>query len=204
MDLVCGQVQHSGILAKEEDRVTAGQQIGVSGKEGQTTGPHLQFEVWGQPGRTGGAHQDPAACLAGATTPGGTTTTPGGTVSTTFGVDVPYFQDGMSLAQAKRKGMSFAINRTNDGTFRDPCYRSYMQDAESAGLVTAAYAYLRNPSEGSTIVQQLVNMVVAVMGDYKRPVWMDYENAAGLSAAYIREFKPPGEADGVSIIGAYS
>ncbi|MDN6440476.1 MAG: peptidoglycan DD-metalloendopeptidase family protein [Acidipropionibacterium jensenii] len=202
-DFIFGHVHHPGILVKAGDRVKAGQQIGVSGNEGKTTGPHVHAEVWGSPGRTGGKHQDPAPYFTGATAPGGTTTTTGGSVSTIFGVDVSYFQNGMSLAQAKREGMSFAIIRTNDGTFRDPCYRSHMQDAESAGLVTAAYAYLRNPAEGSTIRQQ-VNTMVSVMGDLKRPVWMDCENAAGLSAAHIREFKRLAEAAGVRVIGAYS
>lgn len=99
--------------------------------------------------------------------------------------------------------MSFAIIRTNDGTFKDPVYRSHMQDAESAGLVTAAYTYLRNPNEGSTIKQQ-VDTMLAVMGDMKRPVWLDCENNAGLSAGHIREFKRLSEAAGVRVIGCYS
>ena len=54
VDLIYGHVQHSGILVRKGDRVKAGQQIGVVGNEGETTGPHLHFEVWGPPGRVGG------------------------------------------------------------------------------------------------------------------------------------------------------
>ena len=174
------------------------------GNEGQSTGPHLHFEVWGSPGRLGGVHQDPAPYLAGAAQPGGAVARPvrkqGGTL---FGVDVSEHQDGMSLAQAKREGVEFAIIRTTDGTHRDRCYRSHLEDAESAGLVTAAYHYLRNPSEGTTVAQQ-VQASLEVMGDKKRPMWIDVETSAGLHVDHIRQCKREFENHGVRVIGAYS
>ncbi len=69
VDLIYGHVKHSGILVKAGDLVRAGQLIGVSGNEGQTTGPHLHFEVWTPPGRVGGSPRDPAPWLANATDP---------------------------------------------------------------------------------------------------------------------------------------
>ena len=179
-DFIYGHVKHDGIMVKAGDRVRAGQQIGVVGNEGQSTGPHLHFEVWGAPGRLGGAHQDPAPYLAGAAQPGESVARPvgkqGGTI---HGVDVSEHQDGMSLKQAAREGIDFAIVRTTDGTHRDRCYRSHLDDAEAAGLVTAAYHFLRNPSEGTTVAQQ-VQASLEVMGDKKRPVWIDVETPAGL------------------------
>lgn len=83
-DLIYGHVQHAGILVTRGDRVRAGQQIGVVGNEGQSTGPHLHFEVWTSPGRTGGTAIDPEAWLkrAAAVEPGTRTLppqpTPGG------------------------------------------------------------------------------------------------------------------------------
>ena len=203
-DFIYGHVKHDEIMVKAGDRVRAGQQIGVVGNEGESTGPHLHFEVWGWPGRLGGAHQDPAPYLANAAQPGESTARPvgkrGGTI---FGVDVSEHQDGMSLKQAKREGVEFAIIRTTDGTHRDRCYRSHLDDAESAGLVTAAYHYLRNPSEGTTVAQQ-VQASLEVMGDKKRPMWIDVETTAGLHVDHIRQCKREFEKHGVRVIGAYS
>ncbi|WP_066583936.1 peptidoglycan DD-metalloendopeptidase family protein [Corynebacterium provencense] len=175
VDLIYGHVHHPGILVRAGDRVTAGQQIGVSGNEGQTTGPHLHFEVWGPPGRTGGQHRDPAAWLAGATPPGEKPSTTGGSM-TIFGVDVSQWQDGMSLAQAKAEGMTFAIIRLCDGTYADPVFRSHLDDAETAGLLAATYWYLRAPSEGTTISQQ-VDVIDRQLGGRKDlGVWIDVES----------------------------
>lgn len=62
-DFIYGHVHHPGILVKRGDRVRAGQLIGVVGNEGQSTGPHLHFEVWTSPGRLGGTAIDPEAWL---------------------------------------------------------------------------------------------------------------------------------------------
>ncbi|MFR9907278.1 GH25 family lysozyme, partial [Corynebacterium striatum] len=88
-------------------------------------------------------------------------------------------------------------------TYKDRCYRSHLDDAESAGLITAAYHYLRNPSEGTTIAQQ-VQAALEVMGDKKRPMWLDCETPAGLHVDHIREAKREFERRGVRVIGAYS
>ena len=186
--------------------VSEGQRIGRINPDSRTNGgvaPHLHLEwhryVWAQPGAD---RLDPMTKLAGAAWPGETTTT-GGTVSTIFGPDVSYFQNGMSLARAKREGMSFVILRTNDGTFKDTCYASHYDDAKSAGLLIAAYAYIRNPSEGTSIAAQ-VQTTLQVMGDRKVPVWLDCETNAGLHVDHIREYKRRLEAAGVRVPGIYT
>lgn len=204
-DFIYGHVKHDGIMVKAGDRVRAGQQIGVVGNEGESTGPHLHFEVWGSPGRLGGAHQDPAPYLAGAAQPGKAVAHPVGKrkSGTIYGIDISEHNDGLSCARAAREGIDFAIIRTTDGTHRDRCYRSHLEDAEAAGLVTAAYHYLRNPSEGTSVARQ-VQASLEVMGDKKRPMWIDVETNAGLHVDHIRQCKREFEKHGVRVIGCYS
>ncbi|MFW9060302.1 GH25 family lysozyme [Corynebacterium striatum] len=188
-------------------RVSEGQRIGRINPDPSTNGgvaPHLHFEqhryVWSQPGPD---RLDPMAhALKGATWPGQGQKKED-KMATLFGVDVSEHQDGMSLAAAKREGIEYAIIRTTDGTYKDRCYRSHLDDAESAGLITAAYHYLRNPSEGTTVAQQ-VQASLEVMGDAKRPMWLDCETPAGLHVEHIRECKREFERHGVRVIGAYS
>lgn len=188
--------------------VREGQRIGRINPDPATNGgvaPHLHFEwhryVWAPPGPD---RLDPMTKLSGAKWPGEKAENmPENIPGTIFGVDVSEHQDGMSLKRAADEGIKFAIIRTTDGTYKDRVYRSHLLDAESAGLVTAAYHFLRNPSEGTTIAQQ-VQASLEVMGDAKRPMWLDCETPAGLSAAHIREFKQRFEAAGVRVIGAYS
>lgn len=123
---------------------------------------------------------------------------------TIFGIDVSEWQDGLHIAAAAAEAnLDFAIIRTTDGTHRDLVYRSHLADAESGGLITAAYHYLRNPAEGSSIAAQ-VQAALDVMGDAIRPMWIDVETDAGLHVDHIRECKRLFEQTGVRVIGCYS
>lgn len=176
-DFIYGHVKHAGILVKAGDRVRAGQKIGVVGNEGESTGPHLHFEVWGSPGRLGGSHQDPAPYLAGAAQPGGVVARPvgkqGGTI---YGIDISEHNDGLSCVRAKQEGIDFAIIRLCDGTHVDRVFHSHLADAEQAGMLVSTYWYLRAPSEGTTIAQQ-VDVIDQQMGGRRDlPVWIDVES----------------------------
>ena len=194
-------------------QVREGQRIGRINPDSATNGgvaPHLHIEVyrysWVGPAQrvVGQTILDPQQVLRGAKWPGEAVARPVGKQGVTIhGVDVSEHQDGMSLKQAAREGIDFAIVRTTDGTHRDRCYRSHLDDAEAAGLVTAAYHFLRNPSEGTTVAQQ-VQASLEVMGDKKRPVWIDVETPAGLHVDHIRQCKREFEKRGVRVIGAYS
>ena len=192
-------------------RVMEGQRIGHINPDSSTNGgvaPHLHFEhhryVWSQPGPD---RLDPMQnVLAGARWKGETTKEKN--MGTIFGVDVSEHQDGMSLAQAKREGMEFAILRLCDGTYRDRTFRSHLDDAESAGLLVSTYWYLRAPSEGSTIAQQ-VDVIDQQMGGRRDlGVWIDVESVAGdrklLTGKDVWAAKRELEKRGYHVPGIYS
>ena len=60
LDLIFGHVVGARTVVKAGDRVKAGDLIGHTGNEGDSTGPHLHFETWTAPGRIGGKAVDPA------------------------------------------------------------------------------------------------------------------------------------------------
>ena len=128
---------------------------------------------------------------------------------TLFGVDVSEHQDGMSLKQAAAEGISFAIIRLCDGTYRDRVFASHLADAEAAGLAVSTYFYLRAPSEGSTIAQQ-VDVIDSQMGSRRDlGVWIDVESisrsgAKLLTGADVWEAKRELERRGYYVPGVYS
>ncbi len=68
VDTVYGHMQRSGVLVRVGQKVKAGEMIGRIGNEGQSTGPHLHFEVWDggrsdMPGGDAGKAVDPAPFL---------------------------------------------------------------------------------------------------------------------------------------------
>jgi GH25 family lysozyme M1 (1,4-beta-N-acetylmuramidase) len=198
-DFIFGHVHHPGILVKAGDRVTAGQQIGVSGNEGQTTGPHVHAEVWGSPGRTGGNHQDPAPYFTGATAPGGTTTTTGGTVSTLYGIDVSEWQDGLNLAGT---GVDFCIIRLAYGDYHpDDCAVSHTEDWETTGKPVSFYHYL-TPWDDIGAQADLVKSQWDACGRHGG-VWIDVEEP-GITRAQVVAFRDALRARGVLVIGSYS
>ena len=192
-------------------RVIEGQRIGYINPDSSTNGgvaPHLHFEhhryVWSQPGPD---RLDPMQnVLAGAKWVGDSTKEEN--MGTIFGVDVSEHQDGMSLKQAKREGIDFAILRLCDGTYRDRTFRSHLADAENAGLLVSTYWYLRAPSEGSTIAQQ-VDVIDQQMGGRRDlGVWIDVESVSGsrklLTGADVWAAKRELEKRGYHVPGIYS
>lgn len=69
---VYGHMRGGDIKVKAGQQVTAGQQIAAVGNEGQSTGPHLHFELWEGGTRLRGGHAvDPMPWLRGAGQPSG-------------------------------------------------------------------------------------------------------------------------------------
>ena len=69
---VYGHMFANGVLVKTGDHVTAGQHIANEGNDGESSGPHLHFEVWdgGHRDFTGGHDIDPAGWVKDSHDPG--------------------------------------------------------------------------------------------------------------------------------------
>lgn len=66
---VYGHMASDGVHVSAGERITAGQHIADVGSEGQSSGPHLHFEVWEGGRLTGGDPVDPEPWLSDATEP---------------------------------------------------------------------------------------------------------------------------------------
>ena len=86
-----------------------------------------------------------------------------------LGVDVSEHQAGLDVSR-----FDFVIARTTDGTYQDAAFSSF------APFATAAYHFLRAPSEGTSISEQ-VSASLEVLGGRRLPMWLDVESPAGLS-----------------------
>ena len=207
-DFIYGHVHHPGIMVKADDRVHAGQQIGVVGNEGQSTGPHLHFEEWTAPGRIRGRAVDPAGWVASHPSPGAPAPREDDSV-TIFGIDISDHQRGFDLARAKAEGIEFAILRMCDGTYVDKAFREHLAGAERAGLLVSTYWYLRAPSEGTTIAQQ-VDVIDQQMGGRRDlGVWIDVESVTRtgvklLTKEHVWQAKRELERRGYTVPGIYS
>lgn len=193
-------------------RVEAGQKIGRINPNSQTNGyvaPHLHFEVHPTVWRPG-SQVDPVRWLQGAPFPNAATNQ-NATVQTDviFGVDVSEHQKDYSLRKVRAEGVDFVILRLCDGTYQDRLFKAHLQDAESTDMLVSTYWYLRAPSEGSTISQQVDVIDRQMEGRRNLGVWIDVEsvNKAGqalLTRDHVWEAKRELEKRGYHVPGIYS
>lgn len=195
-------------------KVREGQRIGRIDPNSATNGgvaPHLHFEwhkySWSPPGPN---RLNPEHMLRGAKWVGDEAPAPKPSSSREiFGVDVSEHQDGMSLKRAKDEGIEFAILRICDGTYADKVFHSHLEDAESAGLLVSTYWYLRAPSEGSSIAQQVDVIDQQMRGRRDLSVWIDVESVDGygrklLTGKDVWAAKRELEKRGYTVAGIYS
>ena len=109
-----------------------------------------------------------------------------------LGLDVSEHQAGLDVS-----GFDFVIARTTDGTYQDAAFSSFAPHA------TAAYHYLRAPSEGTSVASQ-VAASLEVLGDRRLPMWLDVESPAGLSLLDVHSAHHAFTYAGVAVAGIYT
>ena len=157
---------------------------------------------------------DPEAWLAGADYPGQAAApsklwSPPEVPGTIFGIDISSWQTNYPLSKVKADGMQFVIIRLCDGTFVDPVFKSHLADAEKQGLLVSCYWYLRAPSEGSSIAQQVDVIDRQLDGRKDLGVWIDVEsvgpgNTKLLTKDDVWSAKRELESRGYHVPGVYS
>ena len=193
-------------------RVEAGQRIGyINPNEGSNggVGPHLHFEYhpysW-----LPGSQRDPQVWLSNSTWPDHVVSdTAEDFSSTLFGVDISEHQKDYSLRQVESDGIDFVILRLCDGTHVDKLFKSHLADAESTNMLVSTYWYLRAPSEGTTIAQQVDVIDRQLEGRKDLGVWIDVESVDKngnflLTESDVWEAKRELERRGYYVPGIYS
>jgi GH25 family lysozyme M1 (1,4-beta-N-acetylmuramidase) len=105
-------------------------------------------------------------------------------VSVTFGLDISHHQDlGLDLAQCRRDGVEFVFIKSSEGgSFVDSDFAANLAEARAAGLLVAAYHYVRSDASAAA---QVANVQRVVPRDV--PVIPDVEANSG-GVALVREF----------------
>jgi hypothetical protein len=103
---------------------------------------------------------------------------------TLFGIDISHHQSAsLSLARCRAEGMEYVFIKSSEGsTFVDPAFTSNLAEARAAGLLVAAYHYVRS---NTTAAAQVANVVRVVPRDV--PVIPDVETNSG-GVALLRDF----------------
>lgn len=102
----------------------------------------------------------------------------------TFGLDLSHHQDlGLDLARCRRDGIQFVLLKATEGSkFVDPEFTANLAEARAAGLLVAAYHYVRG---NATAESQYANVAHLVPRDV--PVIPDVEANSG-GVGLLREF----------------
>ncbi|WP_301925257.1 glycoside hydrolase family 25 protein [Corynebacterium glaucum] len=116
-----------------------------------------------------------------------------------LGVDVSEHQPSFDFT-----GFDFAILRTTDGTYQDRAFTEHLARARSAGITDiSTYHYLRAPSEGTTITEQ-VEAALSAVGELRLPVWLDVESPQGLSLIDVSSAHSLFTQRGFEVAGIYT
>lgn len=99
-----------------------------------------------------------------------------------LGVDVSRYQQGIDMARVRADGMDFVLAKTTEGaTYRSPAWPAQRDGARQAGLLLAAYHYVRTDNAAA----QAANCRAA-LGDISIPVMLDWEKNGGDWPNFLR------------------
>jgi lysozyme len=94
---------------------------------------------------------------------------------TIFGVDVSHHQPVLNWAQMRREGIEYAIIKATEGSaFKDPDFGVHTAGASGAGMLVAAYHYVKS---NATAAAQVANIIEVVPRDM--PIMLDIERNSG-------------------------
>lgn len=100
-----------------------------------------------------------------------------------FGLDVSHHQPQLDFAQCRREGVEYVfIKSSESNNFADPEFGINLANARRAGLLVAAYHYVRSTS---TAAQQVAQVLKVVPKDV--PVIPDVEAGSG-GVALVKDF----------------
>ena len=98
----------------------------------------------------------------------------------TFGIDISRWQKGLSLAQAQKEGVQFAILKaggSDSGHYKDACFESFYLQAKALGMPVGAYYFGRDLTVGQAeaSAEHFIELLSGKQFEY--PVYYDVEGA---------------------------
>ena len=98
-----------------------------------------------------------------------------------FGIDISKWQKGLSLAQAQKEGVQFAILKaggSDAGHYKDACFESFYLQAKTLGMPVGAYYFGRDLTVGQAEASAEHFIELLSCKQFEYPVYIDLEAPA--------------------------